>query len=145
MPRWLGVDYGEKRVGLAVSDPDAFLATSKDVCLVTGPRDALEQVSRAFAAYGAQAVVVGLPLNMDGSRGPAALKAEQFARDLAERLKMPVRLWDERLTTKAAHDVLIEGGTRRERRREVVDKLAAQLMLQNFLDAQGGALPPGSP
>lgn len=135
MPRWLGIDFGEKRVGLAVSDPDGFLASAREVCAVTGPRDAIEKVVAAFKASGASGVVVGLPLNMDGTRGPAALKAEAFAEALAQQLQVPVKLWDERLTTKAAHDVMIAGGARGEKRRGIVDKIAAQLMLQNYLDA----------
>lgn len=139
MPRWLGVDLGEKRVGIAVSDPDAFLASAREVIELNQPDEALPRVCTAFRAAGAQAVVVGLPLNMDGSKGPAAEKAEAFARALQAELGVTVRLWDERLTTKTAHDAMREGGVRAEKRRGVVDKLAAQLMLQSFLDAQGGS------
>ena len=142
MPRWLGVDLGEKRIGLAISDPDGFLATAREVCEVSTPREALQRISAAYRALGAQGIVVGLPLNMDGSRGPAALKAEQFAKELAQSLNVPVKLWDERLTTKAAHAAMIQAGARREKRRGVVDKLAAQLMLQSFLDAQSGGVGP---
>ncbi len=138
MPRWLGVDLGEKRVGIAVSDPDAFLASAREVIELNRPDEALPRVCGAFRASGAQAVVVGLPLNMDGTKGPAAQKAEAFARELQAELGVTVRLWDERLTTKSAHDAMMEGGVRGEKRRGVVDKLAAQLMLQSFLDAQGG-------
>lgn len=142
MPRWLGIDLGEKRVGIAISDPDAFLASSREVCEVWNPADALAKVCAIFKASGAAGIVIGLPLNMDGSRGPAAQKSEQFAQELAAVLRVPVKLWDERLTTKAAHDVMIEAGARRERRRGVVDKLAAQLMLQSFLDAHSEPPPP---
>ncbi|MCO5044141.1 MAG: Holliday junction resolvase RuvX [Kiritimatiellae bacterium] len=141
MPRWLGIDLGEKRVGIAISDPDGFLASAREVCELKNPNEALNRVTEIFRASGATGVVVGLPLNMDGSRGPAAQKATQFAEDLKTRLNVPVKLWDERLTTKTAHDVMIQGGARREKRRVTVDKLAAQLMLQSFLDAHT-ALPP---
>lgn len=142
MPRWLGVDLGEKRVGLAISDPDGFLASAREVCELKHPKEALARVADAFRASGATGVVVGLPLNMDGSHGPAAQKAEQFATELQQQLQVPVKLWDERLTTKAAHDVMIEAGARREKRRGVVDKLAAQLMLQSFLDARDNSFQP---
>lgn len=141
MSRWLGVDLGEKRVGIAISDPDGFLASSREVCELKQPNEALNRVIEVFRASGASGLVIGHPLNMDGSRGPAAQKAEQFAEALKEKLGVPVRLWDERLTTKAAHSAMIEAGARREKRRGVVDKLAAQLMLQSFLDAHS-EMPP---
>ncbi len=141
MPRWLGIDLGEKRVGIAISDPDGFLASAREVCELKHPGEALARVLDIFRASDAGGVVVGLPLNMDGSRGPAAQKAEQFAEELRKKLNVPVKLWDERLTTKTAHDVMIQGGARREKRRVTVDKLAAQLMLQGFLDAHS-AMPP---
>jgi putative Holliday junction resolvase len=138
MPRWFGVDLGEKRIGTAVSDPDGFLASAREVVELAHPDEALRRVCERFRASGADAIVVGLPLNMDGTRGPAAQKAEAFARQLAAELGVPVRLWDERLTTKTAHDAMRQTGVRGEKRRGRVDKLAAQVMLQGFLDAQGG-------
>ncbi len=144
MPCWMGVDLGEKRIGIAVSDPDGILALPREVATIRSPAEALACVARHARAARAAGIVIGLPLNMDGSRGPAAQKAEQFARALEAEMGLPVRLWDERLTTKTAHDAMIEAGTRGERRRGVVDKLAAQIMLQGFLDAHG-APPPGAP
>ena len=84
------------------------------------------------------AIVLGLPLNMNGSEGPRVARTRAFSEELKKRTAVPVTFWDERLSTKSAEAVLIEAGTRRERRREVVDKLAAQQILQNYLDAQGG-------
>ncbi len=138
MPRWFGVDLGEKRIGIAVSDPDAFLASAREVLELKHADEALARVCASFRASGADAIVIGLPLNMDGTRGPAAVKVEAFARALEAELGVPVRLWDERLTTKTAHDAMRQAGIRGEKRRGVVDKLAAQVMLQGFLDAQGG-------
>jgi putative Holliday junction resolvase len=136
MPRWFGVDLGEKRIGTAVSDSEGVLASAREVLEISNPDEALHRVCETFRASGADAIVVGHPLNMDGTRGPAAQRAEEFARKLAAELGVPVRLWDERLTTKTAHDAMRQAGLRGEKRRSRVDKLAAQIMLQGFLDAQ---------
>lgn len=136
MGRILGVDVGERRVGFAVSDPTEFLASSHGMVEVQSPAHAANETVRLCRELGAAKVVVGMPINMDGSRGPAAQKAEAFAEALRGKLDLPVDTWDERLSTKSAHDVLIEAGTRREKRKGLVDKLAAQIMLQNYLDAQ---------
>ena len=94
---------------------------------------------RGIEAEQVAAIIVGYPLNMDGSAGPRATRTDEFMAELARRTAIPVRQWDERLSTKSAESVLIEAGTRRDKRREVVDKLAAQIMLQNYLDAHGPA------
>jgi putative Holliday junction resolvase len=99
--------------------------------------DDLRAVVEVAAEQQAEKIVVGLPLNMDGSSGPVADAVGVFRDRLLTEVSVPVELWDERLTTKSAEDVLIEAGTRRKRRKEVVDKLAAQIMLQHYLDAKG--------
>ncbi len=130
----LGLDLGTRRIGVAVSDSLRLTAT------------ALETIPRAkFAAECARleciaagrdiaGIVVGLPRNMDGSEGPRAQSARAFARNLAGRLGRPVALWDERLSTVAAERVLIEADSSRKRRAEVIDKLAAAIILQGALD-----------
>ncbi|MCS6772032.1 MAG: Holliday junction resolvase RuvX [Kiritimatiellae bacterium] len=139
MPRWVGIDVGEKRIGVAVSDPDGWLATAREVIEISTAGEALPRVLEACRAVGATGIVVGLPLNMDGSRGEAARKAETFARELRAATGLPVHLWDERLTTRSAHGAMLEAGLRGERRRGRVDMVAAQMMLQSFLDAGGAA------
>jgi putative Holliday junction resolvase len=136
--RILGVDLGERRIGLALSDPTGFLASALRTAEVANPGEALKAVAAAAQEAGAVKVVIGLPRNMDGSLGPAAQKALKFVEDLRARIAAPVDTWDERLTTKSAHAVLIEAGTRREKRKGLVDRIAAQIMLQNYLDARGG-------
>jgi putative Holliday junction resolvase len=136
MGRILGIDLGERRVGFAVSDPTGFLASSHGMIEVQSPAHAANETARVCREVEAVKVVVGLPINMDGSRGPAAQRVEAFAEALQQKIELPVALWDERLSTKSAHDVLIEAGTRREKRKGLVDKIAAQIMLQNYLDAQ---------
>jgi putative holliday junction resolvase len=131
----MGLDPGEKRVGVAVSDTTRLIASS------------LEQISRTKFATDADAIlklydarqcagfVIGLPLNMDGSSGPAAQSARAFARNLIAKRNVPLLLWDERLSTAAVTRTLIEGDASRKRRGEVVDKMAAAYMLQGALDA----------
>jgi putative Holliday junction resolvase len=136
MPRVLGLDYGERRLGFSVSDPSGTMALPHAVREHRGTDQALRLIQEMCRETGAERLVVGLPLSLDGTPGPAAQAVLQLVETLASRLDIPVDTWDERFTTKTAEDVLIEAGTRRKRRRGVVDKLAAQIMLQNYLDAK---------
>ena len=136
MGRIAGVDLGEKRVGFALSDPDQFLATAREVVTLVSPEQATNVIEAFCREHAVERLVMGLPINMDGSRGPAVRKVEDVAERLRKRLAIPVDYWDERLTTKAAHEFLIEAGTRREKRREIVDKVAAQLIVQGYLDSR---------
>ncbi len=131
----LGVDPGEKRIGIAVSDTTRLIASSLDI--VTRSRFAAD-AQALFKFYHARqcvGMVVGLPLNMDGSAGPAAQSARAFARNLLGVSDVPLLLWDERLSTAAVTRTLIEGDASRRRRAQVVDKMAAAYMLQGALDA----------
>ena len=139
MSKVMGVDYGERRTGLAVSDDSRVIAFPRATLECGQVEQAAAAVARAAAADGVGEIVVGYPVNMDGSRGPRAARTEVFAAELGKRTAIPVRMWDERLSTKIAEAVLIEAGTRREQRRGVVDKLAAQVILQGYLDTTGGA------
>jgi putative Holliday junction resolvase len=136
MVKILAVDWGRARLGLAVSDDLGVTAQG----LTSLPRVSETKDVEALAAYirdlGIGAIVVGLPKNMDGSLGPSAEAAQAFARALRERLGIPVHLWDERLTTRAAERTLIGAGMRRRARRGVVDQMAATMILQGFLDRQ---------
>ena len=131
----LGIDPGEKRIGLAVSDATRLIASSID----TIPRKKFSIDAQAIlAAYDHRACVgfvIGHPLNMDGSAGPSAQAARAFARNLLALRDVPLLLWDERLSTAAVTRTLIEGDMSRRRRGEVVDKMAAAYMLQGALDA----------
>ena len=138
----LGVDYGERRTGVAVSDEAGIIAFPRETIASERPEQVAAAVARMAAAEGAAEIVLGLPLNMNGTEGPRVARTRAFAEELKKRTAAPVTFWDERLSTKTAEAVLIEAGTRRERRREVVDKLAAQQILQNYLDAQGGFAEP---
>lgn len=132
----LGLDPGDKRIGVAVSDTSRLIASSLDTISRSGKFAAdAEAILKLYDARACVGLVVGLPLNMDGSSGPAAQAARAFARNLLARRDAPLLLWDERLSTAAVTRTLIEGDASRKRRGEVVDKMAAAYMLQGALDA----------
>ena len=130
----LGLDLGTKTIGVAISDGMRYSATP----LITIKRlkftaDA-EVLLSLIADNAAVGIVLGLPLNMDGSEGPRAQSTRAFARSLAQKTAIPIAFWDERLSTAAVTRTLIEADTRRDRRAEVVDKLAASYILQGALE-----------
>lgn len=131
--RTLGIDLGDKRVGLALSDEDGSFASPLQVLERTGDRAVIADIARIVRDKEVGAIVVGLPLHMDGREGPEAERARVFAARLADRTKRPVELWDERWSTIAAERAMREG---RGRRRGPVDHVAAALLLQAFLDAK---------
>lgn len=141
MPTFLGIDYGRRRVGFAVSDPDAFFATGVATENVKSRGDAVEATLRVCAERDIDIFVVGLPLNMDGSEGEMAAEVRGFAADLGKRDIRPIRFWDERLTSFEADSLLSEAQVYGRRRKAVRDRVAAQVMLQGYIDA--GAPPKG--
>ena len=143
MGRILGVDYGRRRVGLALSDPTGLLASGLTTLEVQTVGEALKRVVAALQETRAESIVVGLPLNMDGTRGPMGDEAAEFARRLGEMSGVPVRLYDERLTSGMAERVLLDADMSRQRRKAVRDKLAAQLILQGYLDSCQPPVEPG--
>ena len=137
--RALGLDLGDRRIGIAVSDETGTVAQGRGVYLRRGEEEDLAHLSELCRRERVETIVVGLPLNMDGSEGEQARKARAFARALADRTGLPVELLDERLTTAEADWVLKEAGLRERKRRKVRDELAAVLILQAWLDrARGG-------
>ncbi len=130
----LGVDFGDTRTGLAVSDRNRILASGIGYVSPGGIEKTADSVAGIAVEQGAVAAVVGLPRNMDGSEGFRAERCRQFAGMLAERLGIPVVLMDERLTTVSATRYLNETNTRGSRRKGVIDTLSAQIILQNLLD-----------
>ncbi len=131
----LGLDPGEKRIGVAVSDTSRLIASSLDTVERTKFAADAAAILKLYDSRQCIALVVGLPLNMDGSSGPAAQSARAFARNLLALRDAPLLLWDERLSTSAVTRTLIEADTSRRRRGQVVDKMAAAYMLQGALDA----------
>jgi putative Holliday junction resolvase len=145
MTKVLAVDWGWARLGLAVSDDLGLTAHGVSTVTRRSAAQALDEIAAQVALLHADEIVVGLPRNMDGSEGPSADAARTFARALEERFRLPVHLWDERLTTAAAGRALVTAGVRRHARREVVDQVAATLILQGFLDRRQAASRRGIP
>lgn len=139
--RILGLDLGEKRLGIALSDPSRTVASPLATIPHRSQREDIERIAALSREHEVAAVVVGWPRNMDGTSGPPARRAEVFAQALRRALAVPVELWDERLSTVAADRALIEGNVARRRRRALRDRVAAALILQAWLDARTRGLP----
>ena len=134
--RIAALDVGEARIGVAVSDELGITAQGIGVVRRVGGRRDMEALAALLAPYGPERLVVGLPLTLGGSEGPQAVKVRRFAERAAAHLGVPLEFWDERLTTVAAERVLLEADVRRRRRREVIDQVAATLILQGYLAAR---------
>jgi len=134
----LGVDYGERRMGLAVSDPEAIVAIPLSVVRVYSDNQRISVIRSAVGEKNVVRVIVGLPLNMNGSIGPAAEKVRRFVGRLSAALAVPVETWDERLSSSLAERAMLDARINSRKRRKVVDKMAAQVILQTYLDARSG-------
>ena len=135
--RIMGLDYGKKTVGVAISDP--FLLTAQSVETITRSeenklRKTCRRIEELIEEYEVGEIVVGLPLNMNGEKGERALLSENFADLVARRTGLPVHLVDERLTTVSADEILEESGVRKSERKKVIDQIAAGFILQDFLN-----------
>lgn len=133
--RILGLDPGEKRIGVALSDPLALTAQGLTVIGYSNFEQVLEEIEKICREFAVDKIIVGKPLNMNGTAGKAAGRADLFAGRLRQRLNLPVLLHDERLTSFQAERTLIDGGLKRQKRRMVKDKLAAVIILQSYLDS----------
>jgi putative Holliday junction resolvase len=132
--RILAIDPGSRRVGLALSDPTATIAQALTTIPAEPAATLADRIVQIARSNDAERIVVGLPLRLDGSRGPEAKAAQDLAGAIRKESGLPVELVDERLTTVAAERSLIAGGVRRDKRRLSVDRVAATLMLQAHLD-----------
>ncbi|HHX73563.1 MAG TPA: Holliday junction resolvase RuvX [Firmicutes bacterium] len=139
--RIMGLDVGDRTIGVAVSDELGWTAQGIEVIRRTDWQADLRRLRQLSEQYRVSLIVVGYPLNMNGTAGPRADMAAEFAGRVREELGVPVRLWDERLTTMEAERMLIAADVSRAKRRKVIDKTAAVLILQNYLQAHSG---PGS-
>ena len=136
MARVIALDLGQKRIGVAISDETETISSP----LTTIPGDntnrAIKGIKEIIDNRDVLKVVIGLPLNMNGSKGPKAIEALEFADKLRERLLIDVVTFDERLTTKQGEDMLIQADISRKKRKSVIDKIAAQIILQTYLDSE---------
>lgn len=132
--RILGLDIGEKRIGVALSDPLGITAQGLTVISCDTAAAALERVAELCREHGVTQIVAGLPVHMSGARGEAAAEVEKFAAAIEEQTGLPVEFIDERLTTREAERILIEADMKRRDRKEVQDMLAAVLILESFLN-----------
>lgn len=130
----LGLDLGTKTIGIAVSDGLRLTATPLETIKRTKFGKDADEIDRLIADNNPVGIVLGLPLNMDGTEGPRAQSTRAFARNLSGRISIPIAFWDERLSTSAVTRTLIEADVSRAKRAEVVDKLAASFILQGALD-----------
>jgi putative Holliday junction resolvase len=133
--RLIGLDLGEKTIGIALSDTQRTIASALLTRKRTNFAADFAYLAGLMTEHGAGGLIVGLPLNMNGSEGPSAQSARSFARNFAARSDLPVLLWDERLSTAAVTRTLLSADTSRKRRTQLVDKLAAAYVLQGVLDA----------
>jgi len=136
MKRALGIDFGEARIGVAVSDELGMLAHPVETICVKDTADPPGRVAQIAKEKDVSHIIIGLPKNMDGTSGAAAEKARAFAEILRGQVDCVVRLWDERLTTVAAQRYLHDAGRNAKQSRAVIDQVAAQIILQGWLDSQ---------
>ncbi len=133
--RCLGLDMGERRIGVALSDPDGLLAIPLSVITRRDEKADLETILHLAQQHQVGCIVVGLPRSMDGSIGREAQKVQAFINLLSEHSQLPVESWDERLSTKSAEKLMLSAGSKRSKRKEWRDALAASLILQGYLDS----------
>jgi putative holliday junction resolvase len=132
--RILALDHGTKRIGVAVSDETKTIAQPLEYIPAEPFADFLARLKKLLLEKEIDLVLIGLPRNMDGTYGPAAQKVEAFVAVLRSAITVPIKTWDERLTSAQANRILIQGKVRRDQRKEKVDKMAAAILLQSYLD-----------
>src|SRR5512140_1563030 len=137
--RILAIDPGTKRIGIAVSDELKLLAHPLEYIPAEPFAEFLARLKTLLLEKEVELILVGMPRNMDGSYGPAALKVQEFVAALKSAVTVPIKTWDERLTSVIAKRYLLEGNVRREKRKKKVDKMAAAILLQSYLDSMPSA------
>jgi len=133
--RLMGLDYGDRTIGVALSDELGWTAQGLEVIQRRKPEQDFERLEAIVKQYEVGSIVVGLPKNMNNTIGPRGELTIAFSKELEQHLNVPVHLWDERLTTVAATRTLLEADVSRKKRKTVIDKMAAQLILQGYMDA----------
>jgi putative pre-16S rRNA nuclease len=136
--RILALDYGTKRVGVALSDELQMIAQPLEFIPAEPFEAFLERLNQLLDENEVELILVGMPRNMNGTYGPAAEKTQEFVENLKCEVSVPIKTWDERLTSAQANRLLIAGGVRRQQRKQKVDKTAAAILLQSYLDSLSG-------
>jgi putative Holliday junction resolvase len=139
--RILGLDYGEKRIGVALSDELGLTGQGLTTIVRKNRDQVLHAIGALVQSNGVEKIVIGYPLRLDGNRGIQCEKIDRFVRLLESGLSIPIIKWDETLSTRTAEDILIQSGVRREKRKQIVDKMAAGLILQSYLDSIHSRVP----
>ncbi len=134
--RILGLDYGSKRIGVAMSDELGITAQGLTTIIRKNQKQAIEEIAKWIKTYSVEKIVIGYPIKLDGTEGIQCEKIRKFVKLLEAKFCIPVITWDETLTTKEAEGILIQANMRRDKRKQVVDKLAAALILQGYLDSR---------
>ncbi|MHC1721336.1 MAG: Holliday junction resolvase RuvX [Clostridiaceae bacterium] len=133
--RILGLDVGERRIGVAISDPLGYTAQGIKTIIRKNLKLDLVEIKNICDEYSVESILIGLPKNMNGTIGPSGEKMIELSRIIETELDLPVKLWDERLTTVAAHKAMLEADMSRAKRKKIVDKIAAMYILQGYLDS----------
>lgn len=133
--RILGIDYGDRKIGLAVSDPLGWTAQGLETVRYFNISTALNRIKEIVNSYNIEKIVVGLPKNMNGTFGPRTERTFEFIEELKKFFTKEIVTWDERLSTVAAENILISGNMRREKRKNIIDTIAAAYILQGYLDS----------
>lgn len=134
MKRILGLDLGQKTIGVAISDPLGFTAQGLTTIRRNNKGKDIEDLKKICDDYSVETIVIGMPKNMNGTIGPSGEIAMEFGKIVEEELKIKVEFWDERLTTVAAHKAMLEADLSRNKRKKIVDKVASTYILQGYLD-----------
>ena len=134
--RVLAIDHGTKRMGIALSDETATIAQPLEFIPAEPFADFLARLKQLLTEKQVDQILIGMPRNMDGSYGPAALKVQEFVAVLKETIGIPIKTWDERLTSAQANRMLIQAEVRRDKRKQRVDAAAAAILLQSYLDSR---------
>ena len=132
----MALDHGTRRIGVAVSDEMKIIASPLEYIPAEPMDKVVERLQQLIREKDVELILVGMPRNMDGTYGPAAEKVKEFIAALQPHITTPVKTWDERLTSAQANRVLLEGNVRRDQRKQNVDKMAAAILLQSYLDSQ---------
>jgi putative Holliday junction resolvase len=138
--RLLALDLGERRIGVAISDPTGTLARPLTTVVRASRNEDFEAIVRLVDEYGATCVVVGLPLSLDGAEGPQARSIRRYAEHLSQAVDVPIEFWDERYSSAVAAEILSEKGHRGRRARNLIDSTAAAVILQSYLDSQADSV-----